>query len=42
MEIDYADSGKEFLSAAGTFLLEGLESVAGEYPDYCVMHITRT
>jgi uncharacterized protein YsxB (DUF464 family) len=41
MEIDYADAGKEFLSAAGAFLLEGLESVAGEYPDYCVMHITR-
>ncbi|MDR0597732.1 MAG: ribosomal-processing cysteine protease Prp [Treponema sp.] len=41
MEIDYAGNGREFLSAVGSFLLEGLESVAGEYPDYCVMHITR-
>jgi hypothetical protein len=22
--------------------LEGLRSVAGEYPEYCVMHITKT
>jgi uncharacterized protein YsxB (DUF464 family) len=41
MEIDYAATGKEFLSATGAFLLEGLESVAGEYPDYCSIHITR-
>jgi uncharacterized protein YsxB (DUF464 family) len=41
MEIDYAADGKEFLSAAGAFLLEGLESVAGEYPDYCVMRVTK-
>jgi uncharacterized protein YsxB (DUF464 family) len=39
MEIDYADQGREFLSATGAFLLEGLQSVAGEYPEYCVMHI---
>jgi uncharacterized protein YsxB (DUF464 family) len=36
---DYAGEGKEFLSAAGSFLLEGLRSVAGEYPEYCVMDI---
>ena len=41
MEIDYAGNGREFLSAAGSFLLEGLESVVGEYPDYCVMHVTK-
>jgi uncharacterized protein YsxB (DUF464 family) len=41
MEIDYAGNGKDFLSGVGAFLLEGLESVAGEYPDYCVMHITK-
>jgi uncharacterized protein YsxB (DUF464 family) len=42
MEIDYAGEGKEFLSATGSFLLEGLRSVAGEYPEYCVMRITKT
>jgi uncharacterized protein YsxB (DUF464 family) len=41
MEIDYAGNGREFLSAAGAFLLEGLQSVAGEHPEYCVMHITK-
>jgi uncharacterized protein YsxB (DUF464 family) len=41
MEIDYAGNGKEFLSGAGAFLLEGLQSVAGEYPDYCDMHVTK-
>ncbi|MDR3122416.1 MAG: ribosomal-processing cysteine protease Prp [Treponema sp.] len=41
MEIDYAGNGKEFLSGAGAFLLEGLQSVAGEYPDYCVMSVTK-
>jgi uncharacterized protein YsxB (DUF464 family) len=38
MEIDYTGEGREFLSAAGAFLLEGLKSVAGEYPDYCTMN----
>ena len=40
IEIEYTGQGKEFLSAAGAFLLEGLKSVAGEYPDYCTIHIT--
>ncbi|WP_010259586.1 ribosomal-processing cysteine protease Prp [Treponema primitia] len=40
IEIDYTGQGREFLSAAGAFLLEGLKSVAGEYPDYCTMHIS--
>jgi uncharacterized protein YsxB (DUF464 family) len=41
MEIDYAADGRDFLSGAGAFLLEGLQSVAGEYPEYCVMNITK-
>jgi uncharacterized protein YsxB (DUF464 family) len=41
MEIDYAGNGREFLSGAGAFLLEGLQSVAEEYPDYCVMNVTK-
>ena len=40
MEIGYTGAGKAFLSAAGAFLLEGLKSVAGEYPEYCSMNIT--
>ena len=40
LEIEYTGSGREFLSAAGAFLLEGLKSVAGEYPDYCTMNVT--
>lgn len=39
MEIEYTGQGREFLSAVGAFLLEGLESVAGEYPDYCSIYI---
>ena len=30
-----------FLDAAGSFLIEGLNSVAGEYPQYCVITVTR-
>jgi uncharacterized protein YsxB (DUF464 family) len=40
MDIEYTGSGREFLSAAGAFLLEGLKSVAGEYPEYCTMCVT--
>jgi uncharacterized protein YsxB (DUF464 family) len=39
MEIEYTEAGKGFLSAAGTFLLEGLQSIAQDYPDQCTMHI---
>jgi uncharacterized protein YsxB (DUF464 family) len=39
LETRYTGSGKVFLSAAGAFLLEGLESVAREYPAYCMMKI---
>jgi uncharacterized protein YsxB (DUF464 family) len=39
MEADYTRDGQEFLAAAGAFLLEGLSSVAGEYPEHCKMYI---
>ena len=39
MEADYTAEGKEFLSAAGVFLTEGLSSVAEEFPDYCTLTI---
>jgi uncharacterized protein YsxB (DUF464 family) len=35
LEVDYSEEGREFLSAIGFFLLEGIRSVAEEYPDYC-------
>jgi uncharacterized protein YsxB (DUF464 family) len=41
MEADYTREGREFLAAAGAFLLEGLELVSREYPDYCTMQIRR-
>lgn len=39
MEADYTADGREFLSAAGVFLTEGLRSVAEEFPDYCRLNI---
>jgi uncharacterized protein YsxB (DUF464 family) len=39
LETDYSGDGREFLSAAGTFLVEGLRSVAEEFPDYCTVTI---
>ena len=35
LEADYTAEGKDFLSAAGVFLTDGLRSVAEEFPDYC-------
>jgi uncharacterized protein YsxB (DUF464 family) len=35
VEIGYTDGVREFLDGAGSFLLEGLASVAEEYPDHC-------
>jgi uncharacterized protein YsxB (DUF464 family) len=35
METDYTGEGRDFLAAAGTFLVEGLRSVSEDYPDYC-------
>jgi len=33
--------GRDFLAAVGTFLVEGLNSVAGEYPKNCIMTVTK-
>jgi uncharacterized protein YsxB (DUF464 family) len=42
LEADYTAEGKEFLAAAGDFLIEGLTSVAGEFPKNCRINIRRT
>jgi len=34
-------AGEAFLFAAGAFLIEGLKSVAEEYPQNCTMNITK-
>ncbi|GHV94097.1 hypothetical protein AGMMS50293_04170 [Spirochaetia bacterium] len=39
LEADYTAEGREFLSAAGVFLTEGLASIAEEFPDYCKLII---
>ena len=39
LEADYQAEGKEFLFAAGVFLLEGLKFVAREYPKNCELKI---
>jgi uncharacterized protein YsxB (DUF464 family) len=41
METDYTPGGKEFLAAAGAFLVEGLKSVSEDYPDCCKVNIHR-
>jgi uncharacterized protein YsxB (DUF464 family) len=41
LEADYTAEGREFLSAAGDFLIEGLRSVAGEFPQNCRITIRR-
>ena len=41
MEADYTAEGREFLAAAGAFLVEGVQSVAGEFPDNCKVNIER-
>jgi len=35
LEADYEAEGKDFLFAAGVFLINGLSSVAQEYPENC-------
>ncbi|MCL2600945.1 MAG: ribosomal-processing cysteine protease Prp [Treponema sp.] len=42
LEADYTGEGCDFLSAVGVFLLEGLASVAEEYPEHCSLSIRRT
>ena len=41
METDYTPGGRDFLAAAGAFLMEGLLSVEAEFPDYCKVIIER-
>jgi len=40
LEADYT-GGRDFLFAAGVFLIEGLASVAEEYPENCRLTIRR-
>jgi uncharacterized protein YsxB (DUF464 family) len=39
MELDYTAEGRDFLSTAGEFLLEGLKGVSEDYPKNCKMTI---
>lgn len=39
LEMEYTGAGRDFLAGAGAFLLEGLRSVAEDYPDHCTMTI---
>ena len=39
LEADYDDAGRDFLSAAGVFLIEGLRSVAQEFPQNCKLSV---
>jgi uncharacterized protein YsxB (DUF464 family) len=39
MEMDYSGSGRDFLSGAGAFLIEGLKSSAELYPEFCKLNI---
>ena len=41
LETDYTPEGREFLAAAGAFLIEGLLSVSEEFPDFCKVIIER-
>ena len=42
LEVDYTAEGKDFLFAVGVFLIEGLASVAEEYPQNCKLTLRRT
>jgi len=39
LEADYKAEGKDFLFATGVFLIDGLKSVAQEYPKNCKLVI---
>jgi uncharacterized protein YsxB (DUF464 family) len=39
MEADYTPEGRDVLSMAGLFLIQGLRSVAEDYPGHCNMNI---
>jgi uncharacterized protein YsxB (DUF464 family) len=40
LEADYDAEGKEYLFASGDFLIEGLRSVAREFPQNCELNIS--
>ncbi|MCL2806160.1 MAG: ribosomal-processing cysteine protease Prp [Treponema sp.] len=40
LETEYEAEGKDFLHAAGVFLIKGLSSVAQEYPGNCKLNIS--
>lgn len=40
LEADYEAEGREFLFACGVFLIEGLRSVAQEFPQNCELNIS--
>jgi uncharacterized protein YsxB (DUF464 family) len=39
--INYSDHARQFLRGTGTFLLEGLNSIAEEYPEFCNLTIVK-
>jgi uncharacterized protein YsxB (DUF464 family) len=39
LKLEYTQTGRDFLSATGIFLITGLASIAGEYPAYCRMKV---
>ena len=39
LEVEYDAEGKDFLFAAGIFLIEGLKSIALEFPKNCALTI---
>jgi uncharacterized protein YsxB (DUF464 family) len=39
METDYSGEGRDFLSGAGAFLIEGFKSAAELYPEFCKLNI---
>jgi uncharacterized protein YsxB (DUF464 family) len=41
LEADYTAAGKDFLFAAGEYLLTGLRFVAEEFPAYCTLELER-
>jgi uncharacterized protein YsxB (DUF464 family) len=40
LEAEYTAEGKDFLFAAGVFLIEGLRSIAQEFPKNCKLNLT--
>ncbi|MCL2801066.1 MAG: ribosomal-processing cysteine protease Prp [Treponema sp.] len=42
LEADYTAEGKDFLFAAGEFLIDGLKSISQEFPKNCKLTINKT